>query len=355
MSKHFLLYLIFGIISGTALRAQTSTYHPMLVDSNTWAVYGDIIPVIQPHHSGPSPLSVNMSGYISWIKDTVVDSLTYKKFYSRENEWNGNWSLLREDTATQQVFIYSAGDTAERIIYDYSLNAGDSIWLNFSYQGMGQLVSGWWFVDSTTIYTIDAGPRKALYLSNPNNPLHWGQPRFLQWIESVGCNLSPLYLDEVTDEMTSGIEQNMPPGCAQNSHGYSTTCAWHDTQRIFNSECWEAVRQQISSFWYPNGDSCVFNLMGGVMDLVSGVVTAQLLPNPAAATTTLQFMNATALEFEITITNIMGQEVQQVAPYSWYAKGEHSVSLDLTGYTPGIYSVNLIGEAGRKSVTLIVQ
>lgn len=353
--KKSLLVATFSLLAISGIKAQTSTYHPMLVDSNTWAVYGDIIPLMQPNHSGPSPQMVNMSGYITWIKDTVIDSLNYKKFYSRENEWNGVWSLLREDTAMRQVFIWTAGDTAERIIYDFSLNTGDSIWLDFSYQAPNQLQSGWWYIDSTNTYLIDAGPRNALYLSNPNNPLYMGQPRFIQWIESVGCNLSPLYLDEKTEEMFSGIDFYMPAGCDQNSHTYSTTCAWHDSLRIFNSECWEAVRQQSPSLWYINGDSCVFNLMGGIHDPVTGIESITLMPNPATSSTTMQFENATALEFEITITNILGQEIMKVAPFSWYAKGMHNVEIYLEGMKPGIYSVNMVGAYGVKAVKLIVE
>lgn len=351
--KNFLLALVF-ISAFAPLRAQTSVYHPMLVDSNVWAVYIDIIPVLQ-EQGDPSVQMAFNSGYVNTIKDTVVDSLNYKMFYSRYHDGNpALWSLLREDTATQQVFLLSAGDTTERIIYDFSLSTGDSIWLDFTYQNINSLVTGWWYVDSTNTYMIDAGPRKALYLVNPNNPLHNGQPRHIQWIESVGCNISPLYLDETTEEAISGMEWYMPGGCTHNTHQYSTTCAWQDSVRTFNSECWEAVRQQVQFFYY-NGDSCVFNLMGSVNDPGLGIQTITLMPNPADHSTTLLIDNNTALEFTINITNVLGQEVKQVAPFSWYAGGMHSIEIDLNGLTPGIYSVNLVGENGIKTVRLIVQ
>lgn len=353
--KKLLLAFIFVISGFTQLNSQ-ATYHPMLVDSNVWAVYIDVIPILQPQpHNASISLSSWNSGYINTIKDTVVDSLSYTMFYSRTHEGNmSQWSLLREDPSAQQVFLLSAGDTAERMIYDFSLNAGDSIWLDFMYQGSPLLVSGWWYVDSTNTYMIDAGPRKALYLSNPNNPQHWGQPRYLQWIESVGCNLSPLYLDETTEESVSGIEFNMPSGCSQNRHLYSTTCAWQDSVRTFNSECWEAVRQSMQ-FWYPAGDSCVFNLMGGIHDPVNGIASVKLIPNPASNSTLLEIDNAVDIECSITISNVLGQTMKNVVPLTWYATGIHTIEIDLSGLPTGIYSVNLIGETGVKAVKLVVQ
>lgn len=353
--KNLLLAFVFVLSGFTHLNSQV-TYHPMLVDSNVWAVYIDVVPLLQPNpHNAPSVSNSWTSGYINTIKDTVVDSLTYKMFYSRTHEGNmAQWSLLREDTSAQQVFLLSAGDTAERIIYDFSLNTGDSIWLDFMYQGSPLLVSGWWYVDSTNTYMIDAGPRKALYLSNPNNPQHWGQPRYLQWIESMGCNLSPIYLDETTEESVSGIEFNMPSGCSHNRHLYSTTCAWQDSVRTFNSECWEAVRQTMQ-FWYPSGDSCVFNLMGGIHDPVLGIASVVMIPNPATNKSQLVFDNNTSLEFSISVTNIMGQTVLNVVPNTWYSKGEHSVEINISALPSGMYSVNLIGEFGIRTVRLIVQ
>lgn len=348
--KKLLLILILGI----SFQAK-SQYYPMLTDSNVWAVYMDVIPLIQQSHQPPTVQNIG-AGYVYKVNDTVIGAYTYTRFYSLTNDGNpGMWSLMREDTVTQQVFVWTAGDTTERIIYDFSLNAGDSIWLEFSYQGSGELQTGWWYVDSTNTYMIDAGPRKALYLTNPNNPLHNGnQVRFIQWIESVGCNVSPIYLDEITTESFSPCENFMGPGCAQNTHMTSTTCAWHENTMTFSSECWENVRPQVS-FSYMNGDTCVFMLMGAVDDPSTGIDKIELMPNPANGNSTLYFTTGNANVFSVSITNMLGETVQQTARSTWYAKGAHTIEIDLSGFAPGIYSVNLVGESGRMSVKLIVQ
>jgi hypothetical protein len=340
----------------------SAQYHPMLADSNTWAMYNDIIPLLLEPHStqvlnqNPAVHTMMGPGYVKTVKDTVVGAHTYVMFFSNSNQWSTTqWSLLREDSATQKVYLLSAGDTAERIIYDFSLNTGDSIWLDFYYQpGPAYLQSGWWYVDSTSTYMIETGPRKALYLSNPMNTLHNGnEVRFMQWIESVGCNISPVYLDELNDEATSPIENAMGPGCDFNTHSYSVTCAWHDSTKIFNSPCWENVRQQMQ-LGYINGDSCVFMLMGAVEDPSLGIERLQLMPNPANGNSTLHFTTGTANVFAVNIVNMLGETVQSTSASTWYAKGAHTMTIDLTGFAPGIYSVNLIGATGRMSVKLIV-
>lgn len=341
--------IIFGFNS---VKSQTSTYYPLLADSNVWAVYSDVIPLMVTSHGNPQTQSNYMSGYVWKIKDTLVDSLNYTMFYSRTNEgYTSQWSLLREDTASRQVFLLSGGDTAERIIYDFSLNAGDSIWLDFMYQQVNFLQSGWWYVDSTNMYPTVLGQRKALYLSNPNNPTHGGQPRFLQWIEGVGCNLSPLYLDETTEESMSPAEFAMGPGCDQNRHYYSTTCAWKDSVLTFRSQCWANVHNTFATW----GDTCVFNLAGAITDPVLGIESSQLMPNPAKDKTVLNFTNGTAVEFGITITNILGEEIEKVTPVTWYAAGSHTVEITTSELPAGIYCVNLRGETGLVSLRLIVQ
>ncbi len=352
--KHFLLSFLICASLNSFLNAQ-STYYPMLADSNTWAVYSDMIPVrINPNNN--TPTQAWMPGYVITILDTVVDSLTYKKCYARNHEFvPTQWSLLREDTAARKVYILSAGDSLERIIYDYSLNAGDSINLDFMYQNAGTLANGWWRVDSVNTVMIDVGPRRALYLSNPLNPLHFGQPRFMQWIESVGCNISPVYLDEDTYESVGLIEMYFPPGYDFNFHYYSVTCAWHDSLRIYNSDCWEYVRMNFpGGFMYPMGDSCIFQLAGSVNDMQSALSSAQLFPNPSNGKTVLHFEMNSAEEFSIAITNILGETVQLVAGNTWYTKGEHNIEFDVASLPPGIYQVNMIGKIGVTSVRLAI-
>jgi hypothetical protein len=352
--------LLLCSILGISLQA-SAQYYPMLTDSNVWAVYMDLIPLLQEQHNSSTEFNQQPSiqsfgpGYVNTVKDTVVGAHTYSMFYSRTHDGNlAQWSLMREDTATQQVFILSAGDTAERIIYDYSLNTGDSIWLDFYYTNAMELGDGWYYVDSVNTYMIAAGPRKALYLSNPANPLYQGnQVRFIQWIESVGCNISPVYLDETTPPLMSGIDAYMGPGCDQNTHFFSTTCAWQDSAMTFSSECWENVRNNVS-FSYPNGDTCIFILMGSVDDPSMGLTNLTLMPNPANGSSTLHFTGETSNEFAINVTNMLGQTVDVVSPLTWYAKGAHMVQIDLSGYAPGIYSVNLVGAGGRLSAKLIV-
>lgn len=347
--KKLLLASIFILAISTA-RAQS--YYPLLADSNYWAVYSDVMPLLEQSHGNPQVQSNFMSGYVWKIKDTLVDSMNYTMFYSRTHEGIlSQWSLLREDTATQQVFIWSAGDTAERIIYDFSLNTGDSIWLDFMYQQPNYLQTGWWRVDSVTMYPTVLGQRKSLYLYNPNNPMHSGQPRFIQWIEGVGCNLSPLYLDETTEEMMTPVEFSMGPGCEQNRHFYSTTCAWKDSVLTFRSQCWQNVHSSFATW----GDTCVFNLMGAVTDPIVGIEKSQLMPNPSNEKTLLTFTNGTAVEFGITITNILGEEIEKVTPVTWYAAGFHSVEISTAELPAGIYCINLRGETGLISMRLVVQ
>ena len=74
-------------------------------------------------------------GYQYFIEnDTIINGITYHKVYRAKDSMlldkHWNWKGLRNDTAARKVFMCSTFG-AEFLLYDYSLNEGDTI-------------NGWW-------------------------------------------------------------------------------------------------------------------------------------------------------------------------------------------------------------------
>ena len=71
--------------------------------------------------------------------DTIINSKTYHKILSSDDSLLMNrsqiWYGLRNDTAARKVFMFDNGSNQEWLLYDFSLNEGDTISLSWGGTG----------------------------------------------------------------------------------------------------------------------------------------------------------------------------------------------------------------------------
>lgn len=74
--------------------------------------------------------STYSSYFIKFKGDTVLNGLGYKKIMRSDDELHSIWTVkgfIREELATQKVFVFNGTTRKDRLIYDFSLKEGDSI------------------------------------------------------------------------------------------------------------------------------------------------------------------------------------------------------------------------------------
>jgi len=76
----------------------------------------------------------NINNYRSyWIKfqgDTLINDLVYKKVLQADDSLHADWyvkEIIREDAANQKVYLYDNYSNEDLLLYDFSLEQGDSI------------------------------------------------------------------------------------------------------------------------------------------------------------------------------------------------------------------------------------
>jgi hypothetical protein len=76
----------------------------------------------------------NIYNYRSyWIKfqgDSLINDLEYKKVLQTDDSLHSDWyvnGFIREDAATQKVYLYDSYSNEDMLLYDFSLEQGDSI------------------------------------------------------------------------------------------------------------------------------------------------------------------------------------------------------------------------------------
>ncbi len=176
--KNLSLLLFFLLLQNPGF---SQSYYPVLSDTAIWNV------VIGGGLSGSTiPFSVN--------GDSIANNISYKII-----RWSsGTKALMREDTAQKKVFFkrtYGIGsvDTAEFVMYDFSLLQNDSILLHST--NLGDNFShppdtlGMYKVDTIYLTPTLAGPRRVFDLSRttPSTNIKLNKTRWLEGVGEISC------------------------------------------------------------------------------------------------------------------------------------------------------------------------
>lgn len=124
---------------------------------------------------GTMPGSIYSSYFIKFMGDTTINGMVYKKIMKSNDALHSKWTLngyIREELATGKVFTFNESAGKDILLYDFSLEMGDSILTGdgHSYAKVTKVVNSS-FGSSTII-------RKQIYFFDPNGTT--------KWIEGIG-------------------------------------------------------------------------------------------------------------------------------------------------------------------------
>ncbi len=159
-------YIIVLLLFLNGLAVSSIQAQELVKDGNQWNIA--TLPTFEP----------NTSTYSYLIEgDTIFDDLTYKKVYSTTDSLGNNWVLsnnyLRENQH-QKVYL-KQNDGEEILLYDFSLNLGDTFQIN-------QIPCQLKVVEIDTIKLNNEELRKRMRLELLDFP-EWGST---YWIEGIG-------------------------------------------------------------------------------------------------------------------------------------------------------------------------
>lgn len=172
-----LLFISVSIFCLISIIVEGQTYHPLIKSNKFWTLL-DLDPTALCYTTG------GRQQY--FFGDTIIQIKTYQKIASCDvislcqcglfchpfavdttgNCANGGFisstQFMREDTLNRKVYLIDlAIDTVEHLLFDFSLNVGDTFSTPFTTQGAGTLT-----VDSIGQYPLMIGYGKIFYLHN---------------------------------------------------------------------------------------------------------------------------------------------------------------------------------------------
>lgn len=289
--KPFLICLG-ALFAGISHSSFAQEYHPLIEENKVWH-HADFVASVCDYQAVYAIMFMNA--------DTILDGHNFQKIfyneYASENEdyfcppftagdsFNVGMSyFLREDIDSQQVYIWSALEDQACLLYDFSLNVGDT--LHSEYAGMGTDLI---VMDIELVELINGEERRKFHLSNDE-----------YYIEGVGGS--------------QGLLQPMIMGLGFWSY---TLCLRENGESLFGESC--------TTGWLNSNDP-------EFSDVIN------MYPNPTIEVVNLDFdPSFTGLPCHIYIMGLDGRAVSQLD----LRIEERGISIDTDELSTGIYLITV--------------
>ncbi len=348
--KKILLTIVITLSLYSEMSAQQ--YYPMLDSVNRWT-YSVWNCFARPHPmKSYSPCSYPLHDMfcipeIYTGQDTVIDSITYKTVIVGDSTNPCLYGFIREDTAAKKVYFRDVLSNPEFVLYNFSMQVGDTIPINFYVNGY--FPSGRYRLDSIGSINILAGSRRVFYLHCDTCQ----NPRQLTWVESVGFLGDAIY----------PYSQNMMGClyfCQELDQGFyqQMNCFEHVGKVYFDSCLHQHISEQLimNPFCTYYVDSCHYcNTCGGGIPEISSVSSFEISPNPSNGKINIAMTISQTDDFEIYIIDITGKQVLNKFSFGRLAKGITNRNLDISNLNQGFYILECRGTNGSLFRKLIIQ
>jgi hypothetical protein len=275
--KKLLLLFSLTVALSFSTKAQTSVYHPFPDSDAVWNISWT--------HYDQGVVTCTETGKWSYIisGDTLINSILYHKIYIPYCTWLSGFCVInlpcgagyagaiRQDTTQRKVWLMFPDSSNEGVLYDFNLNASDTVHLPYSncYQSI--------YISSIDSVLIGSDYRKRWNInSNPNSD-------FL--IEGIGSSLGLL-----------------------GNAGTGALCSPFDQGDYTTLSCF----QQNHKTLFPD-TSTACDIISSVNDLSEKNISITLSPNPFHTTATLEIRNLELgiKNVELKIYDVMGRMVRE--------------------------------------------
>ena len=290
--------IIFSLIIFIFSRAQD--YHPLVDTNKVWSTAHFYFPWYPTN-----------SDFIKFQGDTTINGIVYKQVWKCNDTTQTSWTqygYIREDNDKRVWYLSWSGGASNNLIYDFSVAAGDTVYL--FYDPMGSFL----VVDSTDTFTLLTGEsRKRINLS-----CHFGEESFGNdtWIEGMGS----LY-----GALQSG-------NCLLVGDNPQLICfTENDTLKYFNDNFYQCY------------------VVTGINDLETNKETLEIFPNPSGGVITILLSDPSSMPVSIVFYDPAGRKILDKE-----IKGPRT-TIDLKGFTCSSFVFyQVIGSKGFSSSGKII-
>lgn len=244
--------------------------------------------------------------------DTIIRGINYKQLW---HACDMDFAFIREDTLLHKVFailpVYGT-DTAEKLLYDYTLNVGDTFRTIY---------------DRYYVYNIDSVLVGAMWYK-VWKLRHYGSPDYyLSYIEGIGSISDPV--DNITP-IPSTIEGGNTLMCFQNNGSVPPISP------ALGPYAWDGSS---SFFYFNNTSSCNYPFSLNTINPIN--LTTTISPNPA--------QNEISIQVSDIITSLSIYDLVGHVLYSRTCNSQKE-TINIEDIPAGMYLIKINGTDVRKFV-----
>jgi len=243
--KHLILVLSFILITSFSISQN------LVQEGKTWNVVTCSF--------GCSTESFRING------DTLLDQTRYNKLYYTYDTTLNNWIYyggIRENN--DKVYMYYKFDENERLLYDFTLAAGDVFSTYYNWCNINLKLES---IDSVTLLNGEQRERFNFMGSE-------------SWIKGIGCSLGLVYVGFYICEFDVYRE---------------LSCCFENNEQIYQS---------------PSFDNCMIISVGLIEK--ENLATHTLFPNPLSNSCILKFNYIDSQEYKLQIINQNAQNIETI-------------------------------------------
>lgn len=324
------IYFIFLLLSASiSLELSAQPYVPLLGNQNRWSFSENYFPVSQPQRSAAIcnyPLWLTPSTPMYTDQDTLLSGVVYKTLRMDPVFSQCEVGYLREDTAAKKTYFIDNLFNPEIILYDFSMNIGDTIHRNFI---PGDYYSdGLYRLDSIAVRNTPKGPRRYFWL----NPQQGPQFNTMLWIEGSGNPISFLYTHSYNQSSIGWFSQ-----CIETPHDniFLVTCFVRDSVTEYYDSCGYATAYQFSSCFNIQ-DSCTYGNICGTSRTIP-TNDFSIYPNPGSGMLNIRFSKPVSGSTSYKITDVGGKLLLEGSFPVKHTAASYDFTINTENLAEGIY------------------
>ena len=235
---------------------------------------------------GTGTPSIWCSGSSSWyVEDTVISGINYHQIHTNNPASQSTIAVVREDTLLNKVYfrLLYAVDTTEHILYDYNLDVGDTLKIDFQGKHFRYKIDA-----------LDSVQMAGLYYKRWQTTTGLGR---MYLIEGIGTNMTPMAVI-----YPNTFENSNQLQCFSNN-GLRHRCK--PSTPVMNP-------QPNSPNFFDNDSSCVkYSAPPDEVGSLQSGSKPRIVPNPGGKEAML-ILPSTTGHYSLTIRDVVGRVVSTV-------------------------------------------
>ena len=271
----FTILISLNIFFSTSLFSQN--YYPFPTSEAIWNIVGDncLYPV----------------GYrirFGLYGDTIINSKLYSKIFDLYDStlihpYSTYFGAIRENDE-KQVFLLME-PYPEILLYDFSLNVGDTIWYEYG----GAIAYGNFVFWQQSHYRVVLNIDSILLENN----------EYRKRISFSGVySMSDVWVEGIGSIIWAGLLNPIITDIVTNGDGYYFACFKHHGQVFYLNN--------------PFCDKCFCQLLSDINILNNNQLGIKIFPNPSINNINIEFKNSNQIKYTLSLYNAHGQLVRQI-------------------------------------------